>query len=40
MNAFEDLSAAKLLDCCAVSAAWLLSLGVGAAGLLTMVAIG
>ena len=36
----EDHLAAKLLGCCAVTNAWLLSIGVGALGLLTMAAIG
>jgi hypothetical protein len=36
----EDHLAAKLLGCCAVASAWILSIGVGAAGLLAMVAIG
>ena len=40
MMTLDELTAAKLLNCCVVMSAWLLTLGVGAAGLLTMVAIG
>jgi hypothetical protein len=36
----EDHLAAKLLSRCSVANAWLLSIGVSALGLLTMIAIG
>lgn len=37
---FDELTMAKLLSCRMVVQAWLLSFGLGALGLLTMVALG
>jgi len=40
MRSFDDFTWGKLLSCRMVAQAWMLSIGVGALGLLTMVAIG